>query len=90
MPSVGETSGSRFPRSAGACPPRSLQGASDGEEQARPTKKRTVFFRSAGACPPRSPDLREKRMQTQAVSLSIEAWRGTGPRPTVKEGVFSS
>ena len=27
-------------------------------------------------------------MQTQAVSLSIEAWRGTGPRPTGKGRLF--
>ena len=39
---------------------------------------------SAGACPPRSLALREKCTQPQAVSLSIEARRGTGPRPTVK------
>ena len=45
-------------------------------------------YRSAGACPPRSHDLRENRTPANAVSLTIEAWRGTGPRPTVKGGVF--
>ena len=54
-----------------------------GEGQALALRYKARFFnRSAGACPPRSPDLREKRTPTNAVS-STEAWRGTGPRPTV-------
>ena len=48
----------------------------------RPPRKNAPEYRSAGACPPRSPDPRENR--TQTVSLPIEAWRGTGPRPTVR------
>ena len=35
--------------------------------------------------PPRSLDLRENRTPTNAV-FPTEAWRGTGPRPTVKGG----
>ena len=38
--------------------------------------------------PPRAFDLGEKRTPTNAVSLSTEAWRGTGPRPTVKGAVL--
>ena len=44
-------------------------------------------IRSAGACPPRSFDPRENRTQTKAV-FPIEAWRGTGPRPTVSGTLF--
>ena len=61
-----------FHRSAGACPPRSFP----------------FLARSAGACPPRLFDLREKRTPARAVSLSIVAWRGTGPRPTVSDTFF--
>ena len=46
------------------------------------------FHRSAGACPPRSFDLRGNRPPTNAVFLSIEARRGTGPRPTVNGTFF--
>ena len=41
------------------------------------------MLRSAGACPPRSLALREKRTRTQAVSLSIVAWRGKPARMRV-------
>ena len=66
-------SGSVFYRSAGACPPRALGCADDGEGQALALREREAFFtvargpvpreraffyRSAGACPPRSPSSR--------------------------------
>ena len=84
-------------RSAGACPPRSLDlrenrtlaKAVSLTEARRGTGPRPTVNgdglanRSAGACPPRSFDPREKRTQTNAV-FPIEARRGTGPRPTVK------
>ena len=91
---------SSLARSAGACPPRSPDPRENrtptnavfrsdrgmARDRPSPYGKRHAFFnRSAGACPPRSLDLREKRTQTKAVS-STEAWRGTGPRPTVKGG----
>ena len=47
----------------------------NGQERGR------LIYRSAGACPPRSQDPREKRTPTNF--SPIEAWRGTGPRPTV-------
>ena len=37
--------------------------------------------------PPRSHDPRKKRTQTKALSQT-EAWRGTGPRPTVSNTLF--
>ena len=45
--------------------------------------------RSAGACPPRSADLHEKRPMPKGPRtffVTIDAWRGTGPRPTVNGG----
>ena len=116
----------RFPRSAGACPPRGFN---------------EPFFRSAGACPPRSIHRNKKRPSLQrfrrflshplhgegqalalrgrksechrptvargpvprdlstgkktsespgiqTFSLSSDAWRGTGPRPTWEVGAL--
>ncbi len=54
----------------------------------RDLPKKTAFFeRSARACPSRSPDLCENRPWLRClrtVSVTTEAWRGTGPRPTVR------
>ena len=85
-------------RSAGACPPRLFALRENctpakaprpryGEGQVFPPRYGDESFlaRSAGACPPRSLDLRENRTPATAVSLP-EAWRGTGPRPTVPVG----
>ena len=49
-----------------------------------------VFFRSAGACPPRSLGWRRGRffIVTRGLSAALVAWRGTGPRPTVRGGAF--
>ena len=52
---VGETSRSRCARSAGACPPRALDCADDGEGQALALREGAAFFyRSAGDRPPRA------------------------------------
>ena len=69
-----------FYRSAGACPPRSLDCASDGEGQALALRNRVAFFRSAG---PSEVSIRA----SERVSSEIAAWRGTGPRPTVNGAV---
>ena len=59
------------------------ENCSSGAPDPERVKRGCLIYRSAGACPPRAPDPREKRTQTNAV-FPIEAWRGTGPRPTVK------
>ena len=49
-------------------------------------RRKPFLNRSAGACPPRSSDLNEKRPRSKGLktfSVTIDAWRGTGPRPTV-------
>ena len=53
--------------------------------------KKRCCYRSAGACPPRSLKQNEKRPQPKmprTFAVKTEAWRGTGPRPTVGGGVF--
>ena len=76
-----------FHRSAGACPPRA---------------QHRFFHRSAGACPPRALGCaRDGEGQALALrcgvafffvarglSPAIVAWRGTGPRPTVRVAFF--
>ena len=48
-----------FFRSAGACPPRSLECADAGEGLSLALREgKAFFFRGAGACPPRSPSAR--------------------------------
>ena len=82
-------------RSAGACPPRSpdlrekrtptnrFPDRGTARDRPSPYGKRHVFLSSRGGLSPASVDLRENHPPTNAVS-STEAWRGTGPRPTVK------
>ena len=92
MCSVGETSWSRCARSAGDRPPQShpcprdcSSGSPDPERMHG--EENPFRARSAGACPPRLLDPRENRTPTNAV-FPIEAWRGTGPRPTVNGTLF--
>ena len=47
-------------------------------------KRGRCFHRRAGACPPRS----FQAPSRGGLSLAIVAWRGTGPRPTVKGAFF--
>ena len=47
-------------------------------------KRGRSFHRSAGACPPRS----FQAPSREGLSLALVAWRGTGPRPTVKGAFF--
>ena len=64
-----------------------LKDLRHGEGQARALREKRRLERSAGACPPRSLKQNEKRPQPKrqwTFAVTIVAWRGTGPRPTVR------
>ena len=66
-------------RSAGVCPPRVFN----------PNEKRRGE-RSAGACPPRSLPKRKTpaTQRPRTFAVTIDAWRGPVPRPTVNGDGF--
>ena len=81
-----------FHRSAGACPPRSLECARHGEGQALALRCGWRFFIVARGPVPRDRCMARDRpspygaggvfLFVARVSPAIVAWRGTGPRPT--------
>ena len=85
-----------FYRSAGACPPRSLECANNGEGQALALREREAFFHPgrhrALLCSSGSPSTpvngQDQAILTYRITVEIERWRGTGPRPTEKGPVF--
>ena len=68
-----------------------LKDLRHGEGQALALREKRRLERSAGACPPRFLKQNENRPQPKKPWTFFEttdAWRGTGPRPTVVGGVF--